>query len=246
MATTQQQNSFIAEIAPIIVKYSKQYGYKVASVTIAQACIESAYGNNWSRKYNNYFGIKYGSWVKRTSIASEISVVNAKTKEEYRVGYLTTIVDGFCKCPTMEIGVQLYFEFLRVNSRYRDLINCTTPLQMAQGLKNAGYATSSKYVNTIMTYVNRHNLTQYDSQISIAQATTKVEGTPVNQYAAIVNVSDFLYVRTGPGTTYPKATVGNSEFHLPKGMVVSIERESNGWGKLTNVDMWVSLQYLKR
>lgn len=40
---TEQQNKFIAEIAPIIVKYAAQYGYSVTSVTIAQACLESGF-----------------------------------------------------------------------------------------------------------------------------------------------------------------------------------------------------------
>ena len=46
----EQQSKFIAEIAPIIVKYAAQYGYGVTSVTIAQACLESGFGNAWSRR----------------------------------------------------------------------------------------------------------------------------------------------------------------------------------------------------
>lgn len=241
MATAK---AFIDEIAPIIVRYAKQYGYKIASVTIAQACIESGYGNAWSRKNNNYFGIKYGSWVKRTTIADKISVVNAKTKEEYKPGTLTTIVDGFCKVPDMEYGVALYFEFLRVNSRYKNLRNCTTTQEMAEGLKKAGYATSSTYVSTLMNTVKRYGLTAYDTS-----GTVKSEVKKVTQYAAIVNLNDkksSLNVRTSASASAPLMQVGGHSFCLPHGMVISIEAESNGFGKLTNLNGWISLAKIKK
>lgn len=159
---TEQQNKFIAEIAPIIVKYAAQYGYSVTSVTIAQACLESGFGNAWSRRNNNYFGIKYGTWVKRSAIASKITVVQARTNEEYRVGQLTSIIDGFCKCPDMDTGVALYYEFLRVNSRYKNLKGCKTAAEFANKIKADGYATSSAYVNSLLNCVRAYGLEKYD------------------------------------------------------------------------------------
>lgn len=159
---TEQQNKFIAEIAPIIVKYAAQYGYSVTSVTIAQACLESGFGNAWSRRNNNYFGIKYGTWVKRSAIASKITVVQARTNEEYRVGQLTSIIDGFCKCSGMDTGVALYYEFLRVNSRYKNLKGCKTAAEFANKIKADGYATSSAYVNSLLNCVRAYGLEKYD------------------------------------------------------------------------------------
>ena len=46
MATAKQVKSFISQIAPLIQKYAKRYGYKVASPVIAQACCESAFGTS--------------------------------------------------------------------------------------------------------------------------------------------------------------------------------------------------------
>lgn len=161
---TEQQNKFIAEIAPIIVKYAAQYGYSVTSVTIAQACLESGFGNAWSRRNNNYFGIKYGTWVKRSAIASKITVVQARTNEEYRVGQLTSIIDGFCKCPDMGTGVALYYEFLRVNSRYRNLKECKTAAEFANTIKADGYATSSSYVQNLLNCVRACGLEKYDGK----------------------------------------------------------------------------------
>lgn len=161
---TEQQSKFIAEIAPIIVKYAAQYGYRVTSVTIAQACLESGFGNAWSRRNNNYFGIKYGTWIKRSAIASKITVVQARTNEEYRVGQLTSIIDGFCKCSGMDTGVALYYEFLRVNSRYKNLKGCKTAAEFANTIKADGYATSSSYVQNLLNCVRACGLEKYDGK----------------------------------------------------------------------------------
>lgn len=67
----------------------------------------------------------------------------------------------------------------------------------------------------------------------------------VKQYAAVVT-ADVLNVRTGPGTGNAMFKCGTSDFKLPKGMVISIEEESNGWGKLTGVKGWISLSYVKK
>lgn len=74
------------------------------------------------------------------------------------------------------------------------------------------------------------------------------ENATLNQYAGIVSVNTYLNVRTGPGTNYPKVTLGSDklEMRLPKGMVVSIDSEKDGWGRLTNTEYWVSLSYIKR
>lgn len=71
-------------------------------------------------------------------------------------------------------------------------------------------------------------------------------GTSVKQYAGVVNVSSYLNVRTGPGTSYGIVKIGGTDFRLPAGMVVSIEAEQAGWGKLTGVTGWVSLSYIKK
>mgnify|MGYP002622184657 CR=1 FL=1 len=156
MATSIQQNSFIATIAPIIQKYSKQYGYKVASPIIAQACIESAYGQSQlGAKYHNYFGMKCGSSWKGKS-------VNLTTKEEYSVGNLTTIKDNFRVYDNMDQGVKGYFEFIS-SSRYSNLKSAKTAQQYLEYIKSDGYATSSTYVNTNMKVVNNFGLTKYDN-----------------------------------------------------------------------------------
>ncbi len=174
MATTAQINSFIGEIGPIIQKYAKLYGYKVASPIIAQACIESAFGtSSLGYKYHNYFGMKCGSSWKGKS-------VNLTTKEEYKVGTLTTIKDNFRVYDTMEEGVKGYFAFVS-SSRYANLKTATTPKQYLEYIKSDGYATSSTYVTTNMNCVTKYSLTQFDSSLK-SSATSEIR-TDKNPYA---------------------------------------------------------------
>lgn len=156
MATKAQVDNFIATISPIIQRMAKERGYKICSTIIAQAGIESAWNtSSLGYKYHNYFGMKCGSSWKGKS-------VNLKTKEEYKVGVLTTINDNFRVYDSMEEGVKGYFDFVS-SKRYANLKTATTPKQYAEYLKQDGYATSSSYVNTLCNTVAKYGLDRFDS-----------------------------------------------------------------------------------
>ena len=147
---------FINMIAPLIISEGKKRGYSVFSTVIAQAIIESNSGKSiLGYKYHNYFGMKCGSRWKGKS-------VNLKTKEEYTVGTLTTIKDNFRVYDSIEEGVKGYYDFISTK-RYANLKESKTYVEYAENLKADGYATSSKYVNTLCTTVDAYNLTKYDS-----------------------------------------------------------------------------------
>lgn len=131
-------------------------GYKVASPIIAQACIESAFGtSSLGYKYHNYFGMKCGSsWNGKS--------VNLKTKEEYKVGVLTTIKDNFRVFDNMADGVAGYFDFINTK-RYANLKDARTPKEYLETIKADGYATSSTYVQTNMNCIEKYGLTKYDN-----------------------------------------------------------------------------------
>lgn len=164
-----KKSDFISTIAPLIVKEGKKRGYHVFSPIIAQAICESNWGQSGlSAKYNNFFGLKCGSKWKGAS-------VNMKTKEEYTVGTLTTIKDNFRAYASVEDGVAGYFDFISTK-RYANLKTALTPLQYCQNLKADGYATSSSYVNTLMSIIQKNNLTKYDGVTEqIVQAYDKGE-----------------------------------------------------------------------
>lgn len=74
----------------------------------------------------------------------------------------------------------------------------------------------------------------------------KEEVTQVKQYAGIVKVSSYLNVRLGPGTRFGTVKLGGQEMRLPPGMVVSIDKETEGWGRLSGTGYWVSIQYIQK
>lgn len=161
--------TFISEIAPLMVNEAKKRGYKIVSTAIAQAIIESRWGESGLAKYHNYFGLKCGSkWTGAS--------VNMKTKEEYIPGTLTTISDNFRAYPNMEEGVKGYYDFISAY-RYANLKVATTPKQYAEYLKSDGYATSSTYVSTLMNTVNKYNLQLFDNELS-GNAPAEINGNP--------------------------------------------------------------------
>lgn len=152
--TRAQADAFIAKIAPLIRAEAEKRGYHTCAAVIAQAVIESAAGTSGLAKYHNYFGMKTSSSWKGAS-------VNMKTKEEYKVGTLTTIRDNFRAYKDMAEGVKGYYDFIS-GKRYANLKTATDYKQYATLIKADGYATSSTYVKTLCDTVAKYRLTAWD------------------------------------------------------------------------------------
>ena len=176
MPTNEQCKKFISEIAPLVQKYAKERGYKIASTVIAQACCESAYGTCALSPYHNYFGMKCGGAWKGKS-------VNLKTKEEYSPGTLTNITANFRVYDSMEAGVKGYYDFIAW-SHYANLKTATTYRQYAERLQADGYATSSTYAQTLCSIVEKWGLTKYDPE------ETKKPLVEIEVYKPILTVGD--------------------------------------------------------
>ena len=158
----QQAIDFINQIAPYIVSEGQKRGYHVFSTVIAQAVIESRYGQSTLAKYHNYFGLKCGTaWIA----AGKPKVV-FNTKEEYKPGILTVIKDAFRAYPDMASGVAGYYDFIS-SKRYQNLKTAVTYQQYAEYLKADGYATSSSYVTTLCNTVKQYNLTIWDFVVDV-------------------------------------------------------------------------------
>lgn len=206
MATAAQAKQFIKEIAPIIQRYAKQYGYKVVSPIIAQACIESAFGtSSLGFRYHNYFGMKCGSSWKGKS-------VNLATKEEYKPGTLTSIKANFRAYDSMDEGVNGYFVFIS-SKRYSNLKEATTPKEYLEMIKADGYATSSTYVNTNMSCINKYDLTKYDN---------------LNGVADIISVADSISVRL------PVITIGSRGKAVELWQIIAGVKADGIYGDKTN------------
>lgn len=164
MASSQDQKSFITEIAPCAQKAYKELGKIYPSICIAMACVESAYGTSQiMRKNNAFLGHKVGSGKTALKYWDGLSF-NARTKEEYTVGTHTVIRDNFRKFKDMEQCVFNFYELLNSGAYKKVLADVDYATQMRQ-IKECGYMTSSTEVNTVLSIISRYNLTKYDSEL---------------------------------------------------------------------------------
>lgn len=160
-----EKQDFIKKIAGYVQKYAAAHGIAVHSPIIAQAVLESGWGESrLAAVYHNYFGLKCGTrWTGKS--------VNLKTMEEYTPGTLTQIKDNFRVYGSMEEGVKGYFDFIQLE-RYQNLKGITDPAAYLETIKADGYATSSKYVENIMRIVSQYDLRQYDVKGEMGMAKT--------------------------------------------------------------------------
>lgn len=157
MALSKSRQEFIKNIAVLVQKYAPSYGIEVCSPIIAQAILESGWGESkLASKYHNCFGLKCGTkWTGPS--------VNMTTQEEYKPGTLTTITDNFRVYDNMQEGVKGYFEFIQL-ARYQNLRGIKDPKKYLETIKADGYATSSSYVTDVYKCVTSYDLTQYDKK----------------------------------------------------------------------------------
>lgn len=191
MAVNQVVN-FVNLIGPVIAMEAKKRGYKICSTVIAQAVIESRYGESvLASKYHNYFGLKCGQqWL-----ASGKPSVNLKTKEEYKPGTLTTITDYFRVYPNMAMGVEGYYDFI-ATKRYANLKTAINYTQYAEFLKADGYATSSTYVKTLCDTVTKYGLTAFDTMSDYKIPTQPQPDTSLTYTVGkVYTLEQDLYVR---------------------------------------------------
>lgn len=154
-----KKEEFIQKIAGYVKKYAAAYEIKVCSPIIAQAILESGWGESrLAKDYHNYFGLKCGTkWQGKS--------VNLATWEQYEAGTAMVISDYFRVFDNMEEGVKGYFELLQL-PRYQNLKGITEPGQYLETIWADGYATSSVYVQKNMELIEQYQLTRYDENAS--------------------------------------------------------------------------------
>ena len=123
-----------------------------ASITLAQACLESGFGTSrLAREGNNHFGIKCHDYKGRKMY------VDDDVKD-----------DCFRVYDRVEDSFQDHSDFLRFRSRYAFLFDLdpTDYKGWVYGLKAAGYATDPQYAVRLIDLIERYGLQQYDTVVS--------------------------------------------------------------------------------
>lgn len=162
------EKQFVEFIGPKATKNYQKSGI-LASITVAQACLESGYGStDLAVNANNLFGMKTtlsgNTW---TSVWDGVSKYTKYTKEEYTPGVISTVKADFRKYDSIDLSIEdhsLYLSQAKNGSklRYAGLVGEKDYKTAIQIIKNGGYATDSSYVSKICSLIERWNLTQYD------------------------------------------------------------------------------------
>ncbi len=153
MSYTRAQ--FIQKIAPMAQADAKT-SKVLASLTIAQAILESNNGNSLlTQQGNALFGIKATrSWRGK--------VWTGKTIEYYDGKTATTIVDGFRAYTSWEESIKDHSKLLTQASRYKAVVGETDYKKACQEIHKAGYATDPSYAEKLIALIEKYNLVQYD------------------------------------------------------------------------------------
>ena len=159
----EQALEFIDMLAPIAQKAFNNIGKILPSICIAMAIVESDCGqSNIMKKNNALLGQKVGTGKTAKKYWSGKFFVS-RTKEEYTVGTHTIIKSAFRADDSIEQCVFNYYELLNTSLYKKVVSNVDYKTQMQQ-IKDCGYMTSSTEVNSVISIIEKYNLTIYDTK----------------------------------------------------------------------------------
>ena len=155
------------EMVEAALECQEKYGHP-AGCTIAQIICESGVGDHLSglaTQDNNLFGIK---WAPSFASAPEVTGKSSwSTGEEYGGEHVTIMADftsfkSFKDCIVFRSRVLLQNSRYAGNSLIKEAIAEHDSDKMAEGLKAAGYATDSSYVESLKSAMKTYNLYRFD------------------------------------------------------------------------------------
>ena len=159
MALTEKQKNFIKVIGES-AKKDMQTSHILASITTAQAILESGYGTSeLAKKANALFGIKKNGWTGKTYTVKSKEEINGKLVWKTSVfrkydSYADSITDHSLYLMTRKADGK--------NLTYKKVVGECNYKKAAQALQNAGYSSYSNYANMLCNLIKKYKLAQYD------------------------------------------------------------------------------------
>lgn len=166
--TNVKKSAFIKKIGPIAKANYKRTGV-LASVTVAQAILESGWGQSALAKGGkNLFGMKTNLSGNNWG-GTAWDGVNYYTKKtyEYGSGGRYSIRAKFRKYSCIEDSIEDHSAYLcnaknGSKKRYAGLTKTKSYKKQLQIIKKGGYATSGSYVSDLCGIIRKYNLTKWD------------------------------------------------------------------------------------
>ena len=205
MASVSQQ--YVEQYAEYAIEQQRKYGVP-ASVTLAQGILESANGRSQlSRECNNHFGIKAGkSWL---DAGGQYGLYSDDRPNE-----------KFCKYSSVGDSYEHHSLILKNNSRYAP---CFALAQddyrgWCNGLQKAGYASSKQYASSLISVIERMDLTKYDRMAmerGPIAAASEVKASPQQSggYSFPVKRDEFMLITSPFGMRNDPINPGQKQFH---------------------------------
>lgn len=156
---------FITAISPAAI--ATQVKTKIpASFTIAQAALESAWGESQLTKIaRNFFGVKADS-------AWHGDVLMLPTKE-FQGCVWVTVYARWRKYASVQACFDDHATFLIANPRYKPAFACKDGAGFGAAVAKCGYATDPDYDKKIAEVIAAHNLQKLDDPAQLKTATAK-------------------------------------------------------------------------
>lgn len=216
MASVSQQ--YVEQYAEYAIEQQRKYGVP-ASVTLAQGILESANGRSQlSRECNNHFGIKAAkAWL---DAGGQYGLYTDDRPNE-----------KFCKYATVGDSYEHHSLILKNNSRYSA---CFALAQddyrgWCNGLQKAGYASSKQYASSLISVIERMDLTKYDSMAVERGPLTPTSDIQISagqssHYSFPVKRDGFMLVTSPYGNRKDPMNPGQTQFH--KGVDIQCKGDS--------------------
>ncbi|MBF0780962.1 glycoside hydrolase family 73 protein [Granulicatella sp. 19428wC4_WM01] len=152
----KQRYQFFMTIKPVVQEVSQLYGTFV-SVTMAQAALESDFGNSQlSSQYYNLFGVK---GTKETGVAL--------LTKEFQNGAWVEVHEYFKVYDSWRSSIEEHAQLMRYGTswnanQYESVLMAKTYQEAAKGLVSSGYATDPMYAQKLIEMIERYRLYEYD------------------------------------------------------------------------------------
>lgn len=216
MASVSQQ--YVEQYAEYAIEQQRKYSVP-ASVTLAQGILESANGRSQlSRECNNHFGIKAGkSWL---DAGGQYGIYTDDRPNE-----------KFCKYASVGDSYEHHSLILKNNSRYSACFSLAQDdyRGWCNGLQKAGYASSELYASSLISVIERMDLTKYD-RMAVERGpltpTSDIQASAgqSSHYSFPVKRDGFMLVTSPYGNRKDPMNPGQTQFH--KGVDIQCKGDS--------------------
>lgn len=178
------EKEFVSYIGQLAAEDMKKTGI-LASITAAQAILESGYGSSeLARNANNLFGMKANLSGNTWPSDWGGQTYTKETGEQKPSGERYTITAAFRKYADHAASIKDHSDYLAGAKngsalRYEGIVGERDYTTAAKIIKSGGYATSIDYVSKLCNIIKKWNLTQYDkieegeNKLQIIEATMK-------------------------------------------------------------------------